>query len=195
MAAATTRSGRALNTAARRGNGISIVDGSYNHNDLGIENPTPSTSAIHDNTDQYKAFLYASYIIDDTSRISLMGSASYSDFQVPNTPGLQNDPANYSAPGGNPWVQSPRSFDSSTLNENQNEQNYYGVAAYQKSAGDLNLQASVFGRNSSVHFTPDPMGDLFFNGVASDVDRSLYSGGLQPTPVTPSATSTRFAAA
>ena len=73
----------------------------------------------------------------------------------------------------------PATFDSSTLNENQNEQNYYGVATYQKSAGDLNLQASVFGRNSSVHFTPDPMGDLFFNGVASDVDRKLYSGGLQ----------------
>jgi outer membrane receptor protein involved in Fe transport len=30
-----------------------------------------------------------------------------------------------------------------------------------------------------VHFTPDPTGDLFFNGVASDVDRKLYSGGLQ----------------
>ena len=70
-------------------------------------------------------------------------------------------------------------FDSATLNEKQNEQNYYGVAAYQKSAGDLNLQVAAFGRVSSVHFTPDPVGDLFFNGVASDVDRKLYSGGLQ----------------
>ena len=26
---------------------------------------------------------------------------------------------------------------------------------------------------------PDPNGDLVFNGVASDVDRILYSGGLQ----------------
>jgi len=43
----------------------------------------------------------------------------------------------------------------------------------------LNFQSSVFGRNSTVHFTPDPVGDLFFNGVASDVDRRLYSGGLQ----------------
>ena len=54
-------------------------------------------------TDKGKAFLYASRILSDTSRISLMGSASYSNFQVPNTPGLQNDPANYSAPGGQPW--------------------------------------------------------------------------------------------
>jgi outer membrane receptor protein involved in Fe transport len=75
--------------------------------------------------------------------------------------------------------QSATSFNSVDLNENQNEQNYYGVVTYQKSAGDLNFQASVFGRNSGVHFTPDPMGDLYFNGVASDVARDLYSGGLQ----------------
>ena len=159
-----------------------FIDGSYDHNALGIENPTPSHDAIHDKTDQYKTFLYGSYIIDDTSRITVMGSASYSNFQVPNTPGLQNDPANYSAPGGAPWYSGggiPTTFDSTTLNENQNEQNYYGVVTYQKSAGDLNFQASVFGRNSSVHFTPDPVGDLFFNGVASEVERTLYSGGLQ----------------
>ena len=152
-----------------------FVDGSYDHNDLGIENPTPSHDAIHDQTDQYKTFIYASRILSDTSRISLMGSASYSDFQVPNTPGLP--PGTAPGPGNPQWVTG--TFDSSTLNENQNEQNYYGVATYQKSAGDLNFQASVFGRNSSVHFTPDPTGDLFFNGVASDVNRKLYSGGLQ----------------
>src|SRR4029077_18439578 len=58
-------------------------------------------------------------------------------------------------------------------------QNYYAVLAYQKSIGDLNLQVAGYGRASSVHFRPDPVGDLFFNGVASDVDRRLYSGGLQ----------------
>jgi outer membrane receptor protein involved in Fe transport len=30
-----------------------------------------------------------------------------------------------------------------------------------------------------VHFTPDQTGDLYFNGVASDVKRNLTSGGLQ----------------
>jgi outer membrane receptor protein involved in Fe transport len=38
---------------------------------------------------------------------------------------------------------------------------------------------SAFGRNSDVHFTPDQTGDLYFNGVASDVKRNLTSGGLQ----------------
>ena len=45
--------------------------------------------------------------------------------------------------------------------------------------GDFNLQVAGFGRSSSVHFFPDQLGDLYFNGVASDVSRSLYSGGLQ----------------
>ncbi|HEY5232348.1 MAG TPA: TonB-dependent receptor [Verrucomicrobiae bacterium] len=154
-----------------------FIDGSYDHNALGIENPTASHDAIHDVTDQYKTFAYLSYILDDTSRVSFMGSASYSNFEVPNTPGLPVG----TAPGGDPWnsTQGPATFNSSNLNENQNEQNYYGVVTYQKSAGDFNLQVSGFGRASGVHFTPDPIGDLYFNGVASDVKRGLVSGGMQ----------------
>jgi outer membrane receptor protein involved in Fe transport len=162
-----------------------FIDGSYDHNALGIENPTASHDAIHDVTDQYKTFAYLSYILDDTSRVSFMGSASYSNFEVPDSPsvapGNSPTPAN---PTAVPWYtqmpgQSASSFNSVNLNENQNEQNYYGVVTYQKSAGDLNFQISAFGRNSDVHFMPDPVGDLYFNGVASDVKRNLVSGGAQ----------------
>ncbi|HXI84433.1 MAG TPA: TonB-dependent receptor [Verrucomicrobiae bacterium] len=160
-----------------------FIDGSYDHNGIGIENPTSSATPIHDTTDQGKSFVYLSYVLDDTSRISLIGSASYSDFEIPDTAGLSVG----TAPGGDPWNSTggPLAFDSAKLNENQNEQNYYGVVTYQKSAGDLNFQVSAFARDSSVHFTPDmngnpnTSGDLFFNGVASDVNRKLYSGGLQ----------------
>jgi outer membrane receptor protein involved in Fe transport len=155
------------------GNLSYFTDGSFDRNSLGIESPTPSETAAHDVSSQYKEFTYLSYILDRTSRLTFMASASYSNFQVPDTPGL---PAGTS-PDGNPWL--PVVLDSANLNENQNEQNYYGVATYQKSAGDLNLQISAFGRKSSVHFTPDPVGDLYFNGVASDVGRTLYSGGVQ----------------
>ncbi len=154
-----------------------FVNGSYSHNGIGIENPTSSYDALHDITDQYRLFSYLSYVLDDTSRLSFIGSASYATFQVPNTPGLEADPANHSAPGGDPWL--PGSFASSGLNERQQEQNYYGVVTYQKSVGDLNFQVSAFGRNSAAHFLPDPVGDLYFDGVASDVNRKLYSGGLQ----------------
>jgi outer membrane receptor protein involved in Fe transport len=72
-------------------------------------------------------------------------------------------------------------FTPANLNDNQTEQNYYGVAAYQKSAGDLNLQVAAFGRNSSADYvTGDIPATMYYNGgVATDEDRSLYSGGLQ----------------
>jgi len=150
-----------------------FVDGSYDHNGIGIENPTASATPLHDVSDQGKAFTYLSYILDSTSRLSVMGSASDSTFQIPNTAGL---PAGTS-PNGNPWLAG--SFDSAILHERQDEQNYYGVVAYQKAAGDLNFQMAGYGRYSGAHFIPDTTGDLYFNGVASDVDRTISSVGLQ----------------
>jgi outer membrane receptor protein involved in Fe transport len=154
-----------------------FIDGSYDHNELGIENPTGSSTAIHDETEQFKTFMYGSYIIDPSSRLTVMASASYSDFQVPNTPGVVVTnwvpamQANGLLPSG--------FFNSANDNENQNEQNYYAALTYQKSAGNLDYQISAFGRESEQHFTPDPTGDLYLNGVASEVHRYLYSAGLQ----------------
>jgi len=148
-------------------------DGSFDQNDIGIENPTPSSAPIHDRTNQFRGFTYLSYVLSDTSQLSAMAGASYGAFQIPDSPGLPTG----TSPNGTQWV--PGSFNSATLNENQNEQNYYGIAAYQKSTGDLNLQLAAFGRYSSVNFSPDPVGDLFFNGVAGSVERRIYSTGLQ----------------
>src|SRR5437588_8343520 len=57
------------------------VSQSYLHNGIGIENPTRSSSPIHDDTDQEKLFGYFSYIFDDTSRLTLLISGNHSDFQ------------------------------------------------------------------------------------------------------------------
>jgi hypothetical protein len=161
-----------------------FIDGSYEHTGIGIENPTGSSTPIHDYSDQYKAFMYGSYVIDPSSRITTMASASYSDYQVPNTPGVgagSPGPTNtdFGTALKTDGVLPSGFFDSTRLNENQNEENYYAVVAYQKSAGDFDMQLSGFGRESEQHFTPDPIGDLYINGVASEVHRSLYSGGLQ----------------
>ncbi len=150
-----------------------FVDGSVNHNGIGIENPTASATPIHDATDQYRTFAYLSRVLSGSSRLSVIASASTSDFQVPNTAGL---PAGTS-PDGVPWL--PGAFDSAGLNDHQNEENYFGIVAYQQSAGALNLQLAGYGRYSRAHFLPDPLGDLFFDGVASDVKRTITSGGLQ----------------
>ena len=49
----------------------------------------------------------------------------------------------------------------------------------QKSVNDLDFQLSYFDRYSSVHFMPDTIGDLVFNGVASDVYRANFANGVQ----------------
>ncbi|MDB6112724.1 MAG: tonB dependent receptor family protein [Pedosphaera sp.] len=160
----------------KEGNLDYYFSGSYLHTGLGIENPTPSASPIHDNSDQFNGFAYLSYLLDDTSRISLILSANHSYFQIPNNPGQTagTDPA------GNPFpVPGTAAFDSANLNENQTQQNYYGVLAYQKTIGDLNLQLAGFSRYSSVLFRPDFSGDLFFNGVASRADRNILTHGVQ----------------
>jgi len=145
------------------------LTGSYLHNGIGIENPTPSDSPIHDNTDQFKSFDYFSYIINDSSRFVLMLSGNYSNFQIPNTPGLTPS-----------FVAIGRStFDSAKLDQNQAENSAYGILTYQKKSDVFNLQASLFTRYSGVLFRPDDTGDLLFNGVASRVDREIYTNGAE----------------
>ncbi|MGA2440654.1 MAG: TonB-dependent receptor [Tepidisphaeraceae bacterium] len=146
-----------------------FVAGSYKHSDDGIENPTPSYRPIHDDTDQEKLFVYATYHIDDTSRLSFIVNGSDADFQIPNIP---NVPVAF--PIGN-----DSTFDSSVENENQNEQEYYGVVSYQKSVDQFSLLASAFFRYGQIHFVPDPVGDLMLQGVAGEVLNSFATSGLQ----------------
>jgi len=142
---------------------------SYLHDGIGVENPTRSSDPIHDDTDQYKLFGYLSYIFDPTSRLTLLISGNHSDFQIPNTPGL---PPVFT-------VGTRSTFDSAKLDENQSEDSAYEILTYQKKVGDLSFQASVFDRFSAVLFRPDDVGDLIFNGVASRVDRSILSNGIE----------------
>src|SRR5436305_8994923 len=139
------------------------------HNGIGIENPTRSSSPIHDDTDQFKQFAYLSYIIDDTSRFTFLAGDNHNDFQIPNNPGQM--PV-FSDMGRT-------NFNSAKLNENQSEDNAYEILTYQKNAGDFNFQASAFNRYSDILFRPDNVGDLIFNGVASRVDRDILSNGAE----------------
>ena len=139
---------------------------------LGIENPTSSTHAIHDLTYQGNFFSYTSTLIDPFTRVSTIFGNTSNRFQIPNNPGQPFLPGITSAYG-------VTSFDSSQLNEHQAEQNTFGVVAYQKSINELDFQLSAFSRYSTLHYVPDAVGDLLFNGIASDVYRRSVASGLQ----------------
>jgi outer membrane receptor protein involved in Fe transport len=162
-----------ITTSAEYGGAIGqtqyFVSGRYLNNNLGIENPTPAYNAIHDNTSQEKGFLYLSTVLDPTSRLTFMSGVSNGSYQIPNNPG--QTPA-FTAFGTS-------NFDSSQLNERQTEFNQFNVLAYQKSADGFDYQLSYFNRYSQLHFLPDTIGDLVFNGVASDVYRQSVINGIQ----------------
>jgi outer membrane receptor protein involved in Fe transport len=146
-----------------------FVSGRYFGSNLGIENPTPAYNAIHDNTSQEKGFLYLSTVLDPSSRLTFMSGVSNGLYQIPNNPG--QTPA-FTAFGVS-------SFDSTLLNERQSEFNQFNVLAYQKSGDGIDYQFSYFNRYSQLHFLPDTIGDLVFNGVASDVYRQSVINGIQ----------------
>lgn len=149
------------------------VTGQYLRNDLGIENPTAQRSAIHDDTEQWKGFGYGSYLLNDTSRVSVLFGSSVSRFQIPNNPGQATS---FSIDGSG----TPTPFNSANLDENQREATHYGVLAFQGKEGNyLDYQLALFSRYTKTYFTPDPIGDLLFNGVASTVYRNNFSNGLQ----------------
>src|SRR5580700_4135786 len=145
--------------------------GEYLHNGIGIENPTDSYHPEHDRTDQGRGFAYISGIIDPTTRLSLILGTSRSQFQIPNSPGR--------SPGMGLTVSGVSDFASGNLNENQRQITHYSIAALQEKAGPLDFQVSAFNRYSSVYFTPDPLGDLLFNGVAQTAYRRSIATGSQ----------------
>ena len=144
--------------------------GRYYTSALGLENLTSAPDAIHDLTKQERGFGYISTIIDPTTRVSFITGASLGKFQVPDNP--SQVPALASAFG-------VTNLDSTRLDENQQERTYFNVLSLQKSVNDVDFQLSYFNRYSSVHFVPDTVGDLLFNGVASDVYRATFANGVQ----------------
>ena len=146
-----------------------FVSGRFTSDNLGIENPTPAHDAIHDETRQGRYFAYVSGDLEDGSKLTFMSGASLAGYQIPNSAGT---PPAFSAFGVS-------AFDSTQLDENQVERSMFNVLAWQKSFGALDSQVSYFQRYSELHFTPDPIGDIVFNGVASDVVRSSLVNGVQ----------------
>ena len=148
------------------------LSGSYLTDDLGIENPIPARNALHDRTNQEKSFGYLSHALGDASRLTFMYGVSNNAFQIPDVPGQT---PSYTLTGID-----PSTIDSTRLNAHQNEQNQFQVLSFQASPSDtVNYQVSLFHRLTDVHYYPDPVGDLVFNGVAATIFRKVDSIGLQ----------------
>ena len=147
--------------------------GSYLHDDMGLENPMPNSTAIHDETNQYRGMAYVSHQFDAGGRLSFLFSAADQDFQIPNTP---DQPPAFDFSG---TTHPPIFVNSTSLNETQNEQTYFGFIAYQQNFDDWSFQISQVDRDSTVKFNPDINGDLLYTGVAAVVKDYNLTNGVQ----------------
>ena len=134
--------------------------GDYKQSDLGIESPDGSAVPLHDHTKQIHGFGYVEKILDESNRLSLILGISDGKYQIPNQRGLQ--------PTLGLDVNGVTEFLSDDLDENQRELAEYGIVSWQHSAGPLNFVTSVAVRYTSLHFSPDWLGDLLFNGIAQE---------------------------
>ena len=146
------------------------ITGDYLHNNRGIENPTSSFNAIHDTTNQFHGLAYVSGIIDPNTRISMILGAFEGEFQIPNNPGQ---------PTLGFAVNGVSSFNSAELNETQHERTDFAIISLQKHVNDIDVQISAYTRYSSLSFSPDWLGDLLFNGIAQQANRSDAAYGVQ----------------
>ena len=152
------------------------LSGSYLTNSMGVENPLPASSAIHDRTRQTKSFGNLSWYLDDDTRLGMMFGTYNGRFQIPNNPGQA---PGFSLTGVSDAGAGTSALPSERLDQNQREAHRFLVLSLQKSMGDLNFQVSGFHQYSELHYKPDPVGDLVYLGVASDSLRSNTSTGVQ----------------
>ena len=146
-----------------------FVTGDFLHNDRGIENPTSSFNAIHDTTNQFHGLAYVSGIIDPNTRISMI-LGGFAAFQIPNNPGQ---------PTSGLVVNGVSDFNSASSMRTSTSRTQFAVLSLQKHVNDIDLQISAFTRRSSLSFSPDPLGDLLFNGIAQQASRTTWASGVQ----------------
>jgi outer membrane receptor protein involved in Fe transport len=149
-----------FNYGATTGRLTYFVSGGFLRNDLGIESPDGSSNPLHDHTSQAHGFGYLEDILDDSNRVTVMVGTSTGKFQIPNLHGQQ--------PGLGLAVNGQTAYPSESLEENQREVTEFGIVSLQHSAGALDVQTSLTARYSSLAFTPDPLGDLLYNGISQD---------------------------
>lgn len=147
-----------------------FVTANYRHADRGLEPPTAGPTPVHDTADLGQGFGFFSYLLSPTTRLSLITGAVANHFQIPDNPG---QPQVFTLAGF-------PNYPSAIVDENQFEQNYFGILALQGLVGSkFSYQVAPFSRYSTVSFNPDVPGDLIFDGAASRLFRSSFANGIQ----------------
>jgi outer membrane receptor protein involved in Fe transport len=146
------------------------LSGFYQYSSLGLQAPSAGPDPNHDYSNQGQGFGYLSYLLNSQTRLSLVTGVAVNSFQIPPEPGL---PQQFKLAG-------VPTYPSSEVKENELEQNYYGILSLQGEVGEnLNYQVAAFSRYYELKYSPDPIGDLIYDGVAAQILHTGFINGVQ----------------
>jgi TonB dependent receptor/TonB-dependent Receptor Plug Domain len=138
----------------------SYVSGLYQQSNTAFSQATPGPTPIHNFTHQGQLFGFFSYPLSSNNTLSLLLSGSASRNQLPNVPGLAPE---YQLVGV-PYPPSSADIDSYL-----NFSDALAVLSLSGSlSGNVSYQIAYSQHAISQHFEPDPVGELIYQGVASN---------------------------
>ena len=139
----------------------SYVSARATWSDTAFSSATPGPTPIHDEGSTAQALGFWTYSLAQDTRLSLLLAATNSDNELPNAPGLA--PA-YSLAG---LASVPSSAD---IDSRLNFRDYLLMGSIKTSPSSaLDVQLGYTAHFISQEFNPDPVGELVYQGVASQV--------------------------
>ena len=150
----------AFELATGRGGTSLFASGSYRRSAIGLPAPDVRDDLRHDASRELEGFAFLDHVIDDEARVSLILGTSNERNQIPGLPaaGIANAAARHG---------------------DQRSANHYAIATYQRSVGDLTVQASLSALASHASVTPDEVPSLAVDGVARSRNDRRTSLGTQ----------------
>jgi outer membrane receptor protein involved in Fe transport len=148
------------------------LTGMFLQSNLGFSSAVPAPDPVHDAVTQGQGFAYLTYAWKPNLTLSLITGMTLGFNQFPNVP---DEPPQYQLgqidPGAHP---------SSGIDSGLNQQDYYGVLALNGTDGPaVDYQLAYSAHYNTESFYPDPIGDLTYQGIASNVFTSDLANTLQ----------------
>jgi hypothetical protein len=158
--------------AGCRGKFSYYLSGMFLQSNLGFSSAVPAPDPIHDAVTQGQGFMYLTDALDADTKLSLISGMTLAFNQFPNQPG--------EAPLYSLDHIDPATHPSSRIDSGLNQQDYYGVLALNGSLGpSVEYQLAYGAHYNRETFYPDPVGDLIYEGIASNVFTSDFANSMQ----------------
>jgi hypothetical protein len=160
-----------LEYAAREGALASYVSARETWSNTAFSSATPGPTPIHDWQKSEQALGFWTYSLNQDTRLSLLLAATVSDNELPNAPGLA--PA-YSLAG---VASIPSSAD---IDSSLNFRDYLLMGSIKSApSSGLDLQLGYTAHFISQQFNPDSVGELIYQGVASQASHEDRDNAIE----------------